>query len=223
MRLAAIGLGLCLGTAICGGNVQDGGSGIDKAKAVAAAHWGLEPEQLFAEDLTPYSSWCQRHTLVLVVDPERRRLPVTIAADGSTESWEPGQDLSSRIPRVSAFLQAEGWPLPAGRTPLELAQAARLLLAGFGGQVASVAFCRDQPPDWVGWSRGDDRKTAAFFEPFCRDPELGVTRGGWSLEFHFFNDRGGIEHWRIEGNANEILSAERTEAVPDGTLSYPYG
>ena len=103
----------------------------------------------------------------------------------------------------------------------ELAKMLRYFLAGPGGFVASEAFWQEQRRNmglWTSRSAGED-----VFARYCRDPQLEQRANEWTLQFFFFNNRGGVEEWRVRGDGQIITEVERERPVPDASFNFPYG
>jgi hypothetical protein len=45
----------------------------------------------------------------------------------------------------------------------------------------------------------------------------------WNLDFFYFNNKGGVEEWHINGKAQNIEAAKAVIVAPDKTFLFPFG
>jgi hypothetical protein len=193
----------------------------ETARLAAARAWGRTREQLFAQDLGDYFPWAKRHAIVLVKDASFRSMLVAVTPTGDCLVFRelPGLDENQRS--LNTLLRREGIGLPSGMPEPELAKMLRYFLAGPGGFVASRAFLKEQGRNmglWTSRSAGED-----VFARYCRDPQLEQRANEWTLQFFFFNNRGGVEEWRVRGGSQAITRVTREFPVPDASFNFPYG
>jgi hypothetical protein len=149
----------------------------------------------------------------VLVSPEGEAVPVGI---GGAKAMDEGLRVLNRV------LKQESVRLPEGMPVGQLALSLRCFLAGPGGFVADKEFF-ERNKRFVEMSSRGDAATMRLFEQSCREPALNRREGAWRLDFRYFNNRGGVEQWDADGDAESIRSAASKAASPDRTFSLPYG
>jgi hypothetical protein len=127
------------------------------------------------------------------------------------------------LPGLSIMLSQNVGDLPGNIKPVELAEAVRKLAVEPRGYVASQEFLKKHTPYLAGWLKEDNQKTRNLFAQQCADPVLDKVEGKpWKLSFAYFNPQGGVEKWVVEGDANHVASAKKSEGLADGTFRWPF-
>ena len=50
--------------------------------------------------------------------------------------------------------------------------------------------------------------------------DVGIDKT-WKLDFNYFNTKGGVEAWKVEGDHAAIQHLESAERLPDHTFFWP--
>lgn len=198
------------------------------AKQAAAGYWAVSPDRVFADDLTELSfRWARSHTFYSVMDEKRRRLLVVVDGRDIATIFDPPVDVTKadsfrvNLTNTNRLFIDEGVALPGG---LELPSTTRRLLAGLGGWVGSPSFWQAQKDTMNMWASKRPDDGARIFEERCREPVLVENGNGtWTCEYNYFNLSGGVESWKLEGDACEVRLANARMDLPNGTWLVPYG
>ncbi len=188
------------------------------AKEAAAKPWACEPDELSAQSVSSYA-WATKHSFYIVQDPQFRRMIVAVDKAGKATAFPATNDLKP----LNELLAAEGIRLPGGISVANLTITVRTLLLGPGGFVGSQEFWDKEQSALSMWTSPSPKDGPALFKEYCQDPSLEQAEANWRLVFYYFNNRGGVEKWRVTGDAHAIRSASREPASPDGTFFFPYG
>ncbi|HEY1204468.1 MAG: hypothetical protein ABSH46_17450 [Bryobacteraceae bacterium] len=188
------------------------------AKEAAAKVWACAPGEISAQSVSSYA-WAAQHSFFIVQDPEFRRMIVAVDRAGKATAFRAADDLEP----LNHLLAAEGIQLPEGLSAVNLAMTLRTLLSGPGGFVGSQEFWQKEQSALSMWISPSPKNGSALFQQYCQDPSLERTEEGWRLVFFYFNNRGGVEKWRVTGDAHAIRSATWEPASPDRTFFFPYG
>jgi hypothetical protein len=198
-----------------------------KAQHAAAGYWAISPDTVLVTELTqPKFPWATKHAffilknrklqpLLVVVDEKDVPIVFEALADATT----PGSADNNQKNANQLFID-EKVVLPLG---LDLPWTARTMLAGLGGWVASRAFWNQEKDAMSMWATNRPHDGPRLFEDQCGGPLLTHDGHGlWSYHYRYFNRNGGVESWKLEGDAREIRYAEMEMVLPNGTWFVPY-
>lgn len=127
-----------------------------------------------------------------------------------------------RMSALSSLLVASVGALPNELPADTLAQAIRQLGEDPRGLLAGKELV-ERVGDSLGiWLKHDDAHDRQLFLDANTDPVLrSEGEHGWKLEFNFFNTKGGVEAWKVEGDHAAIQHLEQTERLPEHTFFWP--
>jgi hypothetical protein len=125
---------------------------------------------------------------------------------------------------LSDVLTSERGGLPANLTATEIAEAVRKLTVGPPGLVATSELLQRKSPPLFAWTTDKPRGDEKTFRLLCVTPALEtiVQDGRWRVIFNYFNDRGGVEHWTVSGNAAGLVDVKMEPLLADGTFNWPF-
>ena len=189
----------------------------DVAKAVTASIWQCPPEEVFPDDFTDEYSWIKNHEVYWIVNEDRKGLLVVVDHREQVMVF-PDKKTVGNMNRLFASEGVE----PAKLDAEELAKTIRHFLKGVGGFVGTPSFWERQKEDLEDWGLGDTPEDRELFKHHCEPPRLTRAENRWSVEFSYFNNQGGIETWKTDGEGPNLREIHVESAVPDGTLQFPY-
>jgi len=127
-----------------------------------------------------------------------------------------------RLAALSRLLATNVGSLPDSLTAADLAHAIRQLGYDPRGLLASPELLERIGDSLDVWLKKDDAYDRQLFISACFGPVLRAEgEHGWELEFNFFNVKGGVEAWKVEGDHAAIHGAESTMLLPDHTFFWP--
>jgi hypothetical protein len=195
----------------------------EQTAALAASRtWQCPLAQILTDDLTNLFPWAHQHALVLVGQPGKRNMIVAVDRNGKPFPFPNQTNPLVNLGVVNGLLQREGVRLPEAMQPETLADTLRSLLRGPGGFVGSSRFWDQEKGHLRMWTGRSSAGGPELFRRHCRDPRLQHSDRGWTLEFSYFTPQGGVEAWEVAGDAERILQAIVTPAVPNKTFLVPY-
>jgi hypothetical protein len=191
---------------------------------IASGILGAQPENVFVEDISIRFPWLTRYRAYWGQTHEDRRSVVMLMGDSNTPLVTTGE---AGLKVLSLILITERGSLPDGLNSMSLAEAVRKLTVSPPGVVGKHALLTSDSPSPDSWFRseaGPPEQQMQVLRKYCVDPVLQVDSGTgmWRLGFFYFNDKGGVERWRVSGNAHSIAGAEHDLAAPNGTFNWPY-
>jgi hypothetical protein len=213
------------------------------ARVAASTYLTVSPDALKVWDVTEGSfSWaktyafysCDNHRLIDGFLVPQESVLVAVHESGKTLLFEPliVPFASTRADRnqnqLNQIFLDEGIAFPPPNV-VAFPRTARAMLTGLRlGWLASPGFWESvkgridvwtSSPRWV-----DSPDGPHVFEMQCREPVMVRNEdGSWKCEFRYFNTGGGVEAWRLEGDARELQRAEAEMAFPNGTWVVLYG
>lgn len=192
---------------------------IEAAKRAAAAIWKCGTEDVSAQDLSSRYPWVHRHSVLLVVDVSRRSMIVAVNRSGRPLTfYGPGN-----LDTLNELFRLEETRLPKTMSPEQLAETVRTLVRGPGGFVGSESFWEQQKDAMNMWTSRSPTEGPNLFKKYCQGPVLARSDDRWTLMFFYFNNQGGVEEWKVVGDARKIIEATPLPVVPNGTFMFPYG
>jgi len=195
-----------------------------KAALLAGSLLGVDSSQLSLEDITPSFSWAKRHKIYWALNQQDRRSVVVIFGPNDSPFVTTSQ---SGLSLLSLILVDELGTIPDGLGASELAAAVRRLTLSPQGLVGSPEMLKPAFPPLEAWIRSQgipaDQQTKLIRQNMA-SPVLQIDpkTKKWSLDFSYFNERGGIEGWHLEGNDREISSSKLRSIAADETLNWPF-
>jgi len=212
-------------------------SAIDSAASV----WGIAASEVMAADISTKLPWCQNHTIWLTANQRRDKMLVAVdQSDNATPFGQPrgtpsNVERTARLVSMNDLFVAERIALPGGMKLAMLCDSIHFCLGSPGGWVGSPAFWTEQnvepppghqgPPPWNPmdmWTSKRPEDGTDLFQRYCTAPVLNQSGDAWELAFNFFNLFGGVESWKVTGDAARIRTAEDGEAVANATFIVPY-
>jgi hypothetical protein len=195
----------------------------EQTAALAASRtWQCPVEDIVTDDLTDRYPWAHRHCMVLVWRRGHGLMFVAVDRLGRAVPFPGQSNPLLNLDALNGLLQRVGVSLPGDMEPELLARTVRNLLIGPGGFVGSSAFWEREQESLRFWTKPSPLEGPELFRRHCRDPRLQHSGRGWALEFSYFTPQGGVEAWEVAGDAEQILQATVTPAVPNGTFLFPY-
>jgi hypothetical protein len=198
----------------------------------AARVFAVAPSRVHVADISSRFPWASRHRVFSALDASTRAgrkitLVVDVGSRAVVRAGEAAPD--APLEALDAMLAAEAISLPRGLAPTALAEAARFIGAAPSGVVGTRALLdRETSPSANGgppaidyWCAGNPA-LRVLFEEHCVDPVLTEDGARFQLRFSVFTAQGGIEVWRVEGDARRVDLAERAVAAPPRTLRPPF-
>lgn len=178
-----------------------------------------KPDSLRIEDATEHFEWIQKHQVWHGYNHKREAAAV-VQFEGEPPVLLTGDDLAP----LSMLVVKERGGLPGGLSAKELAELFRRLTqkdprGHIGAEdVLLLEFspmADESTTEYHNWQR--------VRELGSREPVL-VNIGGrdYRLEFYFWTQFGGLEHWNIEMGPVQFRRATKTEIAPPGTFNYPF-
>jgi hypothetical protein len=193
----------------------------EAAASAASLTWQCPLAQIVTDDLTDRFPWAHQHALVLVGQRGKGTMYVAVDRNGKPFPFPNQTDPRVNLRALNGLLQREGVRLPGAMKPEALAGTLRSLLLGPGGFVGSAAFWDREKGRLPMWTDRSPSGGPELFRRHCRDPRLQHSDRGWTLEFSYFTPQGGVEAWDVAGDAERVLQATVTPAVPNGTFQFP--
>ena len=127
-----------------------------------------------------------------------------------------------RLVALSTLFVTSVGSLPDNLTVAELAQGIRQLGYDPRGLLASPEMVEKIGDSLEVWLKNDDAADRQLFLSACSGPVLRTSgEHGWELSFNFFNVKGGVEAWKVEGDHAAIHAAESAALLPDHTFFWP--
>jgi hypothetical protein len=194
----------------------------EAAASAASLTWQCPLAHILADDLTDLFPWARQHALVLVGQPGKRNMFVAVDRNGKPFPFPNQTNPLVNLGVLNGLLQRERVRLPGAMQPEALADTLRSLLRGPGGFVGSAAFWDREKGRLPMWTHRSPAGGPELFLRHCRDPRLQHSDRGWTLEFSYFTPQGGVETWEVAGDAERVLEATVTPAVPNRTFLFPY-
>ena len=190
------------------------------AKQAAAQVWNCAPKQVITQDQTAsLYPWAQKHSFILAQGPNVVRMLITVDQNGAATVFNDPKNVKA----VNQIFQTEGIKLPDGITAKQLALTVRTLLLGPGGFIGSEEFYAREKSALYMWTSPSPQDGPALFQKYCQDPVVQHQDRGWTLVFYYFNNKGGVEEWKVTGDAQAIKDAKWEPVAPDKTFMFPYG
>ena len=127
-----------------------------------------------------------------------------------------------RMKALSSLLVASVGSLPGDLSADTLAQAIRQLGEDPRGLLAGHELLERVEDSLSIWLKTDDAHDRQLFIDANTDAVLRSSGDhGWTLDFNFFNTKGGVEAWKVAGDHAAIQQMECTERLPDHTFFWP--
>jgi hypothetical protein len=193
------------------------------AASAASLTWQCPLAQIVTDDLTDHFPWAHRHSVVLVWRRGHSAMFVAVDRLGRAVPFPGQSNPLLNLDALNGLLERVGVTLPGDMEPELLARTVRTLLIGPSGFVGSSAFWEREKESLGLWTDPSPLEGPELFRRSCRDPWLHRSDRDWTLHFSYFNTRGGVESWKVTGDAMRIRTAAYTSAVPGGTFLFPYG
>jgi hypothetical protein len=195
----------------------------EQTAALAASRtWQCPVDEIVTDDLTDRFPWAHRHSVVLVWRRGHGVMFVAVDRLGRAVPFPGQSNPLLNLDALNGLLQRVGVSLPGDMEPEVLGRTVRNLLVGPSGFVGSPAFWEREKESLRFWTKRSPLEGPELFRRCCRDPWLHRSDRDWTLQFYFFNTRGGVESWNVSGDALRIRTATYTSAAPDRTFMLPY-
>jgi hypothetical protein len=192
--------------------------------ALAASLLGTDSSQVLMKDVTRLYLWSKKHRIFWGLTSVDRRSVVIVLGPNNAPLVTTSK---SGLSLLSLILIEERGSLPDGLSPYDFAEAIRQLTVSPEGLMGSPDLLKRKSPPFDAWfpSRtGSRNELEEIFRLQCVAPILHSDSNSrkWLLEFSYFNQRGGVERWHVEGDNSMIRSAEKKMAAADGTFNWPF-
>lgn len=198
--------------------MSDSVNRVRHATRAAAAFWACGTADVSIVDVSSNYAWAAPTAVILAVGPHRQQVLVSVTMDDQAHVL--GQ--SDRLDRLNELFQRGQVAGPRGLSPLQLAEAIRSLLEGPGGLVGSKQLAVEEEAEIDLWTLRSSSAGPEVFRQYCRDPVLDERGDEWELAFFFFHPNGGVESWRVKGEASSVREYQKILVVPDGSFTFPY-
>jgi hypothetical protein len=188
----------------------------------AARLWKRPASEVFGDDISESYGWPKAYAIVLVRSVDFQTMLAASAENKEPVLFEGRADPKHNLAAINGLLRAEGVSLPDGIPLARFCLTMRHFLSGPGGFVASDAFFKEQEASIYLWTSRTPEGTVDLFRQWCREPVLTRRNKDWTLQFFYFNNRGGVEQWDSSGDAQSIQGASCRSVVADKTFDFPY-
>ncbi len=184
----------------------------------ASALLGVPRSELMTAVVSAKFPWLREGEIVWSRTASFRHAMLWIK-DGEEPIRLDGKD---RISAISSLLVANVGSLPGSLSAADLALAIRQLGEDPRGLLAGTTLLERFDGAIDIWLTTDDDANRKPFLDANTEPVLRTAGDhGWELDFNFFNPKGAVEAWHVEGDHAAIQVLESKERLPDHTFFWP--